>query len=286
MRGAKSSFLLINMKQIVLCFLFLGIIFFILSLTFSSSSSSTNTKVKLPKCPSNCNKIPLALSSALLHYATTNITPQQTSHEITLTARVLHRKSPCNFLVFGLGYDSLMWATLNYGGKTVFLEEDKNWIRQIKSEFPTLDSRHVAYDTKVRHATQLLTSSKSDENCYHIAHPMESNCTLAPKSVPSDVLDVEWDVIMVDAPTGYHDDAPGRMQAIYTAGLLGRWREEGDVDVFVHDVDRDVEDVFSKEYLCEGYMVEEVGKLRHFRVPSHRSSVGRIPFCPTTNVKN
>ncbi|KAK9678535.1 hypothetical protein RND81_11G217900 [Saponaria officinalis] len=266
------------MKQIALFFLVLPVIFFILSSPFSSLSS-TKTQMKLPKYPLTCDKIPGALSSALVHYVTTSVTPQQTSQEITLTARVLQQKSPCNFLVFGLGNDSLMWATLNYGGKTVFLEEHEEWIRQVKSEFPTLDSRHVEYDTKLRHATQLMTSSKADENCYHIAHPMESNCTLALKSVPSDVLDVEWDVIMVDAPTGYHDDVPGRMKAIYTAGLLGRWREKGDVDVFVHDVDRDVEDVFSKEFLCEGYMVEEAGKLRHFRVPSHRSSVG-IPFCP------
>ena len=51
---------------------------------------------------------------------------------------------------------------------------------------------------------------------------------------------------MVDAHTGYHDNAPGRMSAIYTAGLMARNREEGETDVFVHDVDRVlVEDKFS-----------------------------------------
>ncbi|RVW64900.1 Glucuronoxylan 4-O-methyltransferase 1 [Vitis vinifera] len=33
------------------------------------------------------------------------------------------------------------------------------------------------------------------------------------------------DLIMVDAPTGYHDEAPGRMSAIYTAGLMARNRK-------------------------------------------------------------
>ena len=30
---------------------------------------------------------------------------------------------------------------------------------------------------------------------------------------------------MVDAPTGYNDNAPGRMSAIYTAGLMARNRD-------------------------------------------------------------
>ena len=37
---------------------------------------------------------------------------------------------------------------------------------------------------------------------------------------------------MVDAATGYHDNAPGRMSAIYTAGLMAWNREEGETDVF------------------------------------------------------
>ena len=54
--------------------------------------------------------------------------------------------------------------------------------------------------------------------------------------------------MVVDVPTGYHDNAPGRMSAIYTAGLMARNREEGETDVFVHDVDRVVEDKFSKGF--------------------------------------
>ncbi|KAJ6885197.1 hypothetical protein NC652_032021 [Populus alba x Populus x berolinensis] len=90
---------------------------------------------------------------------------------------------------------------------------------------------------------------------------------------------MEWDLIMVDAPTGYHDEAPGRMTAIYTAGLMARNRENGETDVFVHDVDRVVEDKFSKAFLCEGYLTEQEGRLRHFIIPSHRTRSGR-PFCP------
>ncbi|KAJ6859017.1 hypothetical protein NC652_041347 [Populus alba x Populus x berolinensis] len=69
------------------------------------------------------------------------------------------------------------------------------------------------------------------------------------------------------------------MNAIYTAGLMARNRENGVTDVFVHDVDRVVEDKFSKAFLCEGYMTQQEGRLRHFIIPTHRTSSGK-PFCP------
>ncbi|CAN6877862.1 unnamed protein product [Brassica oleracea] len=60
---------------------------------------------------------------------------------------------------------------------------------------------------------------------------------------------------MVDAPTGYYDEAPGRMTTIYTAGMMARNRERaGETDVFVHDVNRELEEKFSMAFLCEGYM--------------------------------
>ncbi|KAK9995063.1 hypothetical protein SO802_024766 [Lithocarpus litseifolius] len=90
---------------------------------------------------------------------------------------------------------------------------------------------------------------------------------------------MEWDLIMVDAPIGYHDNAPRRMSALYTVGLMARNREEGETDVFVHDVDRVEEDKFSKAFLCEGYFIEQEGRVRHFTIPSHRARLGR-PFCP------
>lgn len=227
----------------------------------------------------NNNKLSPATVETLLHYVTSNITPQQTYDEISLTLRILTKKSPCNFLVFGLGYDSPMWATLNHGGRTVFLEEDQSWIQQIESKFPTLKSYYVEYDTNLTHAPNLMEIRKKEE-CKVVDDPMVSKCKLSLKeALPKEVYDVEWDVIMVDAPTGYHDGAPGRMKAIYTAGMMARSRVEGETDVFVHDVDRVVEDEFSKVFLREGYMKEAEGRLRHFTIPSHRAWLD-TPFCP------
>lgn len=163
-----------------------------------------------------------------------------------------------------------MWAGLNYGGHTVFVEEDKAWIDQIKQRLPTLECYHVVYDTKVHQAEELLRMGKEEE-CLVVGDARNSKCKLALKGLPNEVYETEWDLIMVDAPTGYHDDAPGRMGAIYTAGLIARNRENGETDVFVHDVDRVVEDKFSKTFLCEGYLREQEGRLRHFIIPSHRT---------------
>ncbi|XP_044511186.1 glucuronoxylan 4-O-methyltransferase 3 [Mangifera indica] len=299
----------LNIKVIILFAFLLLLLFFIIRTTFSSSSSqeinstaisqtnlsnSTNEDQEQqqeqestkPRCPSipfpqTCTKAPPSLANALVHYVTTNITPQQTLKEISVSLRVLEKKSPCNFLVFGLGHDSLMWTSLNHGGRTVFLEEDKAWIHQIKEKFPTLESYHVEYDTKVHQADDLMKIGMGNE-CKAVSDPRFSKCQLALKGFPSDVYDIEWDLIMVDAPTGYHDEAPGRMSAIYTAGLMARNREEGETDVFVHDVDRVVEDKFSKTFLCEGYLREQEGRIRHFTIPNHRILSDR-PFCPLLN---
>ncbi|XP_018813955.1 glucuronoxylan 4-O-methyltransferase 3-like [Juglans regia] len=286
----------LNLKLILLCFFFLVLLLLIVRSSISPSQSpipeihllnSTNPtqgpeSATSSACSSlltpTCTKTPPSLANALIHYATTNITPQQTLKEISVSARVLAKKSPCNFLVFGLGHDSLMWTALNHGGRTVFLEEDKAWIGQIQQRLPTLESYHVVYDTKVHQADELMRIGMEEE-CKDVSDPRFSKCQLALKGFPNEVYDIEWDLIMVDAPTGYHDDAPGRMSAIYTAGLMARNREEGETDVFVHDVDRVVEEKFSRTFLCEGYLREQEGRIRHFTIPSHRARLGR-PFCP------
>ncbi|KAG0520474.1 hypothetical protein BDA96_08G077300 [Sorghum bicolor] len=227
--------------------------------------------------------LPLAVMEALVHYTTSNVTPQQTADEIGVSLRVLQRRAPCNFLVFGLGHDSPMWAALNHGGRTVFLEEDASWIASVHATHPSLESYHVAYDTVLTDADALL-QLRDHPAC--VAQPdltaaADASCRLALKGLPPVFHELEWDLIMVDAPTGWTPEAPGRMGAIYTAGMAARARRPGDgpTDVFVHDVDRPVEDAFSKAFLCEGYLAEQVGRIRHFVIPSHREKDG-TPFCP------
>ncbi|XP_058214917.1 glucuronoxylan 4-O-methyltransferase 1-like isoform X2 [Rhododendron vialii] len=286
--------LALNLKLLIICVFLAFFILFVLKSSFSSSkqnhspisqtifkkSSNTIKDAKLPtNCSSICTKIPPSLAKTVIHYSTSTITPQQTAKEVSVTAKVLEKKTPCNFLVFGLGHDSLMWSALNYGGHTIFLEEDGVWIEQIRRKFPMLKSYHVSYESKVSQAEILMEIGKGPE-CTAVGDTRYSMCQLALKSLPSEVYETKWDLIMVDAPTGYHEEAPGRMSAIYTAGMMARNREEGgETDVFVHDVNREVEDKFSRAFLCEGYMKKQQGRLRHFRIPSHRGSLDK-PFCP------
>lgn len=254
--------------------------------TSSSSSFSTSRAQQDVDAAAECAKgtgVPLAVMEALVHYTTSNVTPQQTADEIGVSLRVLQRRAPCNFLVFGLGHDSPMWAALNHGGRTVFLEEDATWIAAVRSTHPGLESYHVAYDTVLTDADALL-ELRDHPACVaqpDLAAAAEASCRLALKGLPQVFHELEWDLIMVDAPTGWTPQAPGRMGAIYTAGMAARARRPGDgpTDVFVHDVDRPVEDAFSKAFLCEGYLAEQVGRIRHFVIPSHREKDG-MPFCP------
>ncbi|XP_062202901.1 glucuronoxylan 4-O-methyltransferase 1-like [Phragmites australis] len=245
-----------------------------------SPSPSLSSRQQETECG---GKVPAAVAEALVHYATSNTTPQQTADEIGVSLRVLRRRAPCNFLVFGLGLDSPMWAALNHGGRTVFLEEDASWITSVRAKHPSLESYHVAYDTVLTDADALL-ELRDHPGCTaqpDLAAATEASCRLALKGLPPVFHELEWDLIMVDAPTGWTPQSPGRMSAIYTAGMAARARRPGDgpTDVFVHDVDRPVEDAFSKSFLCESYLAEQVGRIRHFVIPSHREKDG-MPFCP------
>jgi glucuronoxylan 4-O-methyltransferase len=279
----------INLKLVLLGFFLLFMVLFIIRSRTSTYTTTAQNQQIQPITPiqqenlvisqtSSCMKLPPSLARTIMHYATSNITPQQTLTEISVTARVLERKSPCNFLVFGLGHDSLMWTALNHGGRTIFLEEDSSWIETIQEKYPSLESYHVVYNTKLTDADSLLELGQSSE-CTNVAGVIRfSSCQLALKGLPSVFYEVEWDLIMVDAPTGWRPDTPGRMGAIYTAGMVARQRKEGETEVFVHDVNRAVEDKFSRKFLCQGYLKEQENRIRHFTIPSHRT--GDFPFCP------
>ncbi|VFQ69864.1 unnamed protein product [Cuscuta campestris] len=265
-------------KLIIVIFLLLIIALYIIRQRLASSNLQCQWQ-----SPQPLEKIPPSLADALVHYATKNRTPQQTFQEISLAKTVLQDRSPCNFLVFGLGFDSLLWKSLNHNGRTVFLEENKDWIERVNAMRLSLEIYHVKYDTRVEEAVELLRVGKTDEECKKVRDPRHSKCRLALKNLPEeDVYEANWDVIMVDAPRSWTKDLPGRMGVIYTVGLMAKNREAGaKTDIFVHDAERWVDNKFSRAFLCEAYIKEQVGVLRHFVVPSHKTAGSNVlPFCP------
>jgi glucuronoxylan 4-O-methyltransferase len=231
--------------------------------------------------------VPAPVAEALVHYATSGETPRQTEAEAGAAARVLARRAPCNLLVFGLGQASALWAALNHGGRTLFLETDADRIAAARAAHPAgvddLEAHPVAYHNERAAATvsdDLLLLRNSSDCASPPTKPLSpddverSACPLAPRGLPAVFYGAEWDVIVVDgAPS------PG---AVYTAGVVARARRPGageTTDVLVHGVDGATEEAFTRAFLCEGYIKEEAGRLRHFAIPSHRDKEA-MPFCP------
>ncbi|KAL6868306.1 hypothetical protein ACP4OV_015151 [Aristida adscensionis] len=247
-----------------------------------------------------CARLPAAVAAALVHYATSPpssssgeaAAPRQTEAEAAAAARVLARRAPCNLLVFGLGADGALWAALNHGGRTLFLEEDAGRIAAARAARPAgidLDAQPVTY----QHAARLADGDAVDEllalrnatDCAGAAvsspgRPLSpeqlerSPCRLAPRALPAAVYEAEWDVVMIMA-------AAPMPEAVYAAGVAARARRPGtgETDVVVHGVETMAEESFARAFLCEAYIKEEAGRLRHFAIPSHRDTEA-MPFCP------
>lgn len=218
---------------------------------------------------------------AIRHYATSRVVPQQSFDEITLSFDVLSKTAPCNFLVFGLGHDSLMWASLNPRGTTLFLEEDPKWVQTVLKDAPALKADTVKYRTQLAEADELLRHYQQEPDCSVKKSFLRGNekCRLALNMLSDKVYDTEWDLIMVDAPRGYFAEAPGRMAAIYSAAVMARNRKKpGVTHVFLHDVDRKVEKQYAKKFLCKKYLVKAAGRLWHFEIPPAATAKGG-DFC-------
>ncbi|XP_047958776.1 probable methyltransferase At1g27930 [Salvia hispanica] len=207
---------------------------------------------------------------AILHYATSTVVPQQSRGEISVTFNVLRASGPADFLVFGLGRDSLMWASLNPRGRTLFLEEDPKWVQTVLKDAPALRAHTVRYRNQLSQADDLMHHFRSEPHCSPNKSFLRGNhkCRLALNMLANEVYDTEWDLIMIDAPRGYFPEAPGRMAAIYSAAVMARNRKKpGVTHVFLHDVDRRVEKMYAEAFLCKKNRVKAEGRLWHFEIP-------------------
>ncbi|XP_074294211.1 arabinogalactan O-methyltransferase 1-like [Silene latifolia] len=219
---------------------------------------------------------------AILHYATSKIVPQQSLQEIMQSFSVLRTKAPCNFLIFGLGYDSVMWASFNPNGTTLFLEDSAEWVESVLKDAPFLHVKTVSYRTQLKDADGLLATYRNNPDC-HPRKLLKGNrgCPLALESLPDQVYEKEWDVIMIDAPRGWEPEHPGRMAPIFSMPMMARGRTRaGNTHIYLHDVDRHVEKTYAMEFLCEKYKVGGVGRLWHFEIPPFGKNINDdATFC-------
>jgi len=177
---------------------------------------------------------------------------QLSAAELRTISLTVRRKAPCKFLVFGFGNDAAFWRRVNPGGMTVFIEDDEDWLREGVRRHPGIAIHLVAYETLREQWRGLLDAPTRG---------------LAMK-LPESVENTRWDVILVDAPAGWGEATPGRMKSIFHASRL----VAPDGDVFVHDCDREVEQVFCDRFLKADNLVAEVRVLRHYHLAGARDS--------------
>jgi len=167
---------------------------------------------------------------------------QQLNGEVlqSICAR-LHQNA--SFLVFGLGRDSKLWYKNAVSKNIVFLENHEDWLQ--------FQDEDVAAATRIVQYTSDATAYKQD------LHD-ETKLAALFESLPADIKDTPWDMILVDSPMGMETPVstpkalkllgvkqkmqpikgtPGRTQSIYAARRLAQER----TIVFVDDVHRMVE---------------------------------------------
>tara|TARA_R100000008_G_scaffold65594_1_gene42553 strand:- start:295 stop:957 length:663 start_codon:yes stop_codon:yes gene_type:complete len=184
---------------------------------------------------------------------------QMSFEEYVYLYELITSKKGCNLLIFGLGRDSMMWLHSNTNGKTIFLEDNKDWINTVKIQMSNInqqiDIREVTYTDVGYDADRLLSEYKSGTN----------NLKL---NLPSDILDTKWDVILVDAPAGYGNDVPCRMKSIYESYSLSN--KNPNTDVIVHDAERRIEKLYTDYFFKTYNHIKTIddkqhGVLQHYR---------------------
>lgn len=220
---------------------------------------------------------------ALVHYASnSNNTDHMSYTDIKQIADVLQKcQNPCNFLIFGLTPETLLWKALNANGRTVFIDENRYYAAQIEEKYPEVEAYDVQYTTKLTEAKELIAAAKEQvrNECRPVQNLLFSECKLGLNDLPNQFYEVDWDIILVDGPRGYWPEAPGRMSAIFTAGVLARSKKNGNhkTHVFVHDFNQAVDRTTSDEFLCKENLMKSKDMLGHYVI--ERMDANVFQFC-------
>ncbi|XP_073047410.1 protein IRX15-LIKE-like [Primulina eburnea] len=254
------------------------VIFILLFLFFAFIIITTKDAVVADRTTGNAaaeskGQLPRSIFDTLLQYASDNVTVsgRLSSTELKSVASVLRTcTTPCNFLVFGITHETLLWNSLNQNGRTVFIDESSYHVSKLEEKHPGIEVYDVQFTTKVRELRDLMEHYKlqARSECRPVQNLLFSECRLALNDLPNHIYDVAWDVILIDGPRGYFSEAPGRMAAIFTAGVLARSKKGSSAatHVFVHEIDREAERVCSEEFLCAENLSEKKDLLAHFVV--------------------
>ncbi|XP_059643378.1 protein IRX15-LIKE [Cornus florida] len=270
----------------LLAFLSFFTVAFLVTLIYTRESIAITTTAAAASAATSAGNPPLSktLVKALLHYASTsNNTDHMSYSDIKPISDVLRQcQTPCNFLIFGLTPETLLWKALNHNGRTVFIDENRYYAAYMEEKYPEIEVYDVQYTTKISEIKELIRSVRDQvrNECRPVQNLLFSECKVGLNDLPNQLYEMDWDVILVDGPRGYWPEAPGRMSAIFTAGVLARSKKGGGnakTHVFVHDFNREVETVSSEEFLCKENLVKSKDLLGHFVI--ERMDENSLQFC-------
>lgn len=135
-------------------------------------------------------------------------------------------KGRTNLLIFGTGYDTPFWIENNLHGKTIIIEHNMEWANLYLNKYPD-NIIHYPYDNVNVADTKNLTDLS----------------ILDYYTLPKEIQDIKWDIVIVDGPTGYDDSCPGRALPLYWS--VKKLIHNKSI-VVVDDTDRSLEDKYVK----------------------------------------
>ena len=176
-------------------------------------------------------------------------------------------RARCNVLVFGVGGDSSLWISANRDGRTVFIEEDETWAERARQRSPSI---------KVYTYTYRTTLARLDEEINDVDAQFYD-------FLPPALASLQWNVILIDAPTGYVVTSPGRLQPVWFAAkhAASITTEQGrDIDIFLHDANRHAEQRMGREFFSFPFQTHPLlisspnreQTLAHWKLRSDRNS--------------
>lgn len=140
-------------------------------------------------------------------------------------------------LVFGLGMDSKMWYLANEKKNIWFIEHDDNYIK-LNSDIDS--SCIIKYDYANINVKKSFSLSNDDIENYPIPDIISQN---AP-----------YDLIIVDAPTGFNDETYGRLLPIYWTAKY--FSKHGTI-IYVDDVERSLENYCVNKFLSKNILIKQ-----------------------------
>ena len=139
-------------------------------------------------------------------------------------------------LVFGLGHDSKLWYNANDCKNIWFVESNDEYIKL--SDY--MDPKYVIkYTYSGLSVKKSFTMTQQEIDKY---------------PVPKEILqNAPYDLIIVDGPTGFNDDVPGRLLPIYWSS---KYLSKKGTLIYLDDSERKLEDFCIKKFLSNAKLLK------------------------------